>query len=187
MSTIDNGLLEPIFEHHSSTIAKDLKLNLQRLLEESQLEPEERLLALLALSIAADHSELVGFARTGLEASGVDPDKIQEAAHSAAIMGMLNTYYKFRTMIGNEEDYRSAGLRMTSLAQPLVGKKQFEMLAFAVSVFNGCESCIRSHEKVLRDHGLSAQAVHDLARMAAVVKGVASLQTASFRSEVGQF
>jgi alkyl hydroperoxide reductase subunit D len=49
------------------------------------------------------------------------------------------------------------------------------MLAFAVSVLNGCESCIRSHEKVLREAGVSVDQVHDLARLAAVVKGLHAL------------
>jgi alkyl hydroperoxide reductase subunit D len=88
---------------------------------------------------------------------------------------MLNVYYRFRYMVGNEEDYRAAGLRMTALARPVLGKERFEMLAFAVSVLNGCQSCIRSHEKVLRDAGVSTDKVHDLARLAAVVKGLHTL------------
>jgi len=76
------------------------------------------------------------------------------------------------------EDYRIAGLRMTSLARPSLGKERFEMLAFAVSVLNGCESCIRSHEEVLRNAGLSADKIHDLARLASVVKALRTLSAA---------
>src|SRR6185369_15015062 len=110
-------------------------------------------------------------AREKLAAQGLPPEHIQEAAESAAIMGMLNTYYRFRYMVGKDDDYRTAGLRMTSLARPAIGKEGFEMLALAVSIVNGCQSCVKSHEQVLRDAGVSADKIHDLARMGSVVKG----------------
>jgi alkyl hydroperoxide reductase subunit D len=92
---------------------------------------------------------------------------------SAAIMGMLNTYYKFRSFIKERaEDYRTAGLRMTALARPALGKVPFEMLAFAVSVLNGCETCVVSHEKVLREAETNVEKIHDLARLAATVKAI---------------
>jgi lipoyl-dependent peroxiredoxin subunit D len=103
-------------------------------------------------------------------------EQIREAAESSAIMAMLNTYYRFKHMVAKEEDYRVAGLRMTSLARPVLGKEKFEMLAFAISVLNGCESCIRSHEEVLRKAGISIDKVHDLARLAAVVKALKTLK-----------
>ena len=63
--------------------------------------------------------------------------------------------------------------------KPVLGKEKFEMLAFAVSVVNGCESCVVSHENVLRAAELSAEKIHDLARMASVVRALKTL------SEVG--
>ena len=115
---------------------------------------------------------MASHAREKLAALGVPAEQIQEAAESAAIMGMLNTYYRFRYMVDKDDDYRAAGLRMTSLARPALGKESFEMLALAVSIVNGCQSCVRSHEQVLRDAGISPDKIHDLARMAAVVKGI---------------
>ena len=104
----------------------------------------------------------------------------KEAEESAAIVGMLNTYYKFRSFMSHAgetklEDYRTAGLRMTALARPALGKVNFEMLAFTVSVVNGCETCVISHEAVLREAGLGAEKIHDLARMASVVKALKTL------------
>jgi len=69
----------------------------------------------------------------------------------------------------------TAGLRMTALARPALGKVNFEMLAFTVSVVNGCETCVISHEAVLREAGLGAEKIHDLARMASVVKALKTL------------
>ncbi len=167
--------LDSVLGDRSTAIARDLRLNLTRLLEEGALSKNEAAFTLLATASSVEYTELSQFARSLLSELGSTPEQIQEAAESAAIMGMLNTYYRFRHMVGKDEDYKTAGLRMTALAKPILGKEQFEMLALAVSAINGCEMCIKSHEKVLRDHGISADKIHDLARIAAVVKGLKAL------------
>lgn len=174
-AVVETRDLETVLPPGQTTIARDLRLNLKRMLQEGSLEREEALTALLAVATAVDDERLSAYARAGLAEAGLEPVQIQEAAQSAAIMAMLNVYYRFRHMIANDDEYAAAGLRMTSLARPALGKERFEMLAFAVSVLNGCESCIRSHEKALRESGVSVDKIHDLARLAAVVKGLNTL------------
>jgi lipoyl-dependent peroxiredoxin subunit D len=176
MNEISLETLDGLFENHAGVITRDLKLNLTRLLQDSTLSSEEALLAMLAVATSVEHDELAGFARQQLSHAGLTEEQIQEAEQSAAIMAMLNTYYRFRHFMGNPEEYRVAGLRMTALAKPLLGKERFEMLAFAVSVINGCESCVRSHEKSLRDAAVAPEKIHDLAKLAAVIKGLKRLQ-----------
>ncbi len=163
------------FGDKESTIAKDLKLNLSRLLTESTLGEEDRLLALAALAQANHDHVLKKSAVDALKTLGTSDEWIQEAIESTAMMAMLNTYYKFRGLTADATPYSSAGLRMTALAKPALGKLRFEMLAFAVSVHNACPSCVQSHEKVLLDGGVSQPQIHDLARMAAVVKACSTL------------
>lgn len=112
-----------------------------------------------------------------MKARDFSAEQIQEAKESAAIMGMLNTYYKFKGYLSPEslDNYQRAGLRMQSFMKPQNGKERFEMMAFAVSVVNGCPSCIASHEKALTQLGVGADKIHDLARLAAVVKGLSTL------------
>src|SRR5262245_35160123 len=153
-----------------TVISRDLRLNLKRALEDGALDVQDRYVALLSTSVASQHAELAGLARRELAARGAKSEEIQEAAESAALMGMLNTYYRFRHMVENDEDYRVAGLRMTAFARPILGKPRFEALAFAVSVVNGCESCVRSHEKALRELGFTVNQIHDLARIASIVR-----------------
>ena len=86
---------DPFFEHRSTTIARDLRLNLQKLLEGGQLTANEAFLALLATATATENAPLASHAREKLAALGVPAEQIQEAAESAAIMGMLNTYVGF--------------------------------------------------------------------------------------------
>lgn len=175
MSSMIFEKLDALFEGKDSAIARDLRLNLRRILEEGSLPPEESLPALMAVSSSVQDRRLMAVAREAMIEKDFSEEQIREAEESAAIMAMLNTYYRFRHMVGKDDDYRTAGLRMTALARPVLGKERFEMLALAVSILNGCESCIKAHEKVLRDAGISADKVHDLARLAAVTKGIRSL------------
>ena len=177
-------IVETLFDGKSTTIAKDLKLNLKRIMTDGALAWEEGYPALLALATAAGHPELQRTTREALGEVLENADEIQEAAESAAIMGQLNTYYKFRRYLRDggtvdlDTSYGQAGLRMTALARPTLGKTRFEMLAFAVSVFNGCPDCVASHEKTLREADVPTEKIHDLARLAAVVNGLKSLREA---------
>jgi alkyl hydroperoxide reductase subunit D len=52
-------------------------------------------------------------------------------------------------------------------------KNDFELVSLAVSAVNGCGMCIDSHDKVLRDGGISVQAIQSAVRIASVIHGVA--------------
>lgn len=175
MSTAVRETIDTLFENQTSTIAKDLKLNLTKFLEGSALSREESHLALLAAAASLEMPRLAAYATEQLQKFDFKAEEIQEARESAAIVGMLNVYYRFRHFLGSPDDYRVAGLRMTALARPVLGKERFEMLAFAVSVLNGCEACTQAHEKTLKAANISAEKIHDLARLAAVAKGLKAL------------
>jgi alkyl hydroperoxide reductase subunit D len=58
-------------------------------------------------------------------------------------------YYRFRHMVGRDEYVQTpARLRMQRLVQVATNKADFEPFCLAVSAINGCESCIRSQERV---------------------------------------
>jgi len=66
-----------------------------------------------------------------------------------------------------------AKLRMNAMAKPGVAKKDFELWSLAVSAINGCGMCIDSHEKVLRQHGATAEEIQTAVRIASVVHAAA--------------
>ena len=103
-----------------------------------------------------------------LSAAAVDAAKA-----AAAIMAMNNVYYKFA---GIMPEYQTlpAKLRMNVIGNPGVDKVDFELWSLAVSAINGCQFCVQSHEKILRDGGLSQEQVQTAVRVAAVVKAVAA-------------
>jgi len=175
MSTATGETIDVLFENQTSTIAKDLKLNLRKFLEDGSLSREESHLALLAAATCIELPRLAAYAADHLQKLGFKAEEILEARESAAMLGMLNTYYRFRHFLGNPEEYRTAGLRMTALARPVLGKQRFEMLAFTVSVLNGCETCTQAHEKALKAAGVPVEKIHDLARLASVTKGLKAL------------
>src|SRR5262245_3252614 len=107
MSTEVQNPIDTLFEGKTSVIARDLKLNLTKFLGAS-LGRDEAYLALLAAASSVESAPLIAYARNELQAIGLGPDEIREAEESAALMGMLNTYYRFRHYIGSPEEYRMA-------------------------------------------------------------------------------
>jgi lipoyl-dependent peroxiredoxin subunit D len=172
----NHALIDQYLDGHDSAVARDLKLNMKRVFLEGALSAEEKMMVLTALARAEGVPWLEEIGMGALRALQFSDEKIREILDSAAIMGMVNTYYKFKHFIKKDEDYQLTGLRMQSLGRPLIGKEQFEMLAFAISVLNGCESCIKGHEAFLRDHGVSVDKIHDLARGAALIKAMGALR-----------
>ena len=180
MATADrlNQYFDQEFQGRDTGVFRDLMLNFRKVLEEGQLNEVDRWAALSAIGEALHDSSMVSLANEQLALLGEGPEAIKEIRESAAIMGMLNTYYKFKGYLSPETaaEYARAGLRMNSLAKPVIGKTRFEMLAFAVSVVNGCPTCISSHETALRGHNVEAEKIHDLARLASISKGLSVLR-----------
>ena len=118
----------------------------------------------------------------------VAPEVVEDAKAAAALMGMNNVYYRFRHMVGREEyAQKPARLRMQRLVQVATNKVDFELFCLAVSAINGCESCIRSHERVVVEGGLDRgprqrRGAHrrDLPRRGGGARDVARSQRASF-------
>jgi lipoyl-dependent peroxiredoxin subunit D len=99
-----------------------------------------------------------------------------EAAKAAAsIMAMNNVYYRATHLIG-DETYATlpAKLRMSIIGRPGVDTVDFELWCLAVSAVNGCGYCLESHEKVIREAGLSRELVQEALRIAAVINAVAA-------------
>lgn len=153
--------------------AKDLRLNLQRVLEEDTLEPGVRYGVALASAYAAGNADLVALVRAEA-GDALTAELIDDAQAAAAIMAMNNVYYRFRHFLGESPTAQlPARLRMGRLAKPATSKANLELFALAVSAINGCELCVQTHDAVVRE-ALSPEQSHAAARIAAVVAGVAA-------------
>ena len=136
--------------------AKDIRLNLQAVLRGGSLSEPQR------WGVAAAASTAAGAA------------VVEDARAAASLMAMNNVYYRFRHMVG-KPIYREkpAGLRMNRLMQPATNRVDFELMSLAVSAINGCETCVRAHEKTVTDGGLTADQVNDAVRIAATIYAAA--------------
>jgi alkyl hydroperoxide reductase subunit D len=153
--------------------AKDLKLNLSSLLRQTELNPQQAWGTLVASAVAARNPQLLRVAEADA-AQHLSPQAMEAAKGAAAIMGMNNIYYRFLHLAENEK-YRTipARLRMNILRTHGVDAVDFELWSTAVSAINGCGSCVRAHEKVLREKGLPEESVLAAIRIAAVVHAIA--------------
>ena len=170
MKTLDQ-IREAIPEY-----ARDLRLNLGSVLS-TQGAPglNDRQIWAVALSSALA-SRNPAFAREieALAAGQLDAAHLNAARSAAAIMGMNNVYYRFLHLVGDAEYARMpARLRMNVIGNPGIDKLDFELLSLAVSAINGCGMCIEAHEKQLRKHEVSREAIQSAVRIAATVHAVA--------------
>jgi len=153
--------------------ARDIKLNLQAVLQPGSLSAAQRWGVAIASAVAARHAAL----RDALIADAraeVGAEVIDDALAAAALMAMNNVYYRFRHLVGKESySQLPARLRMQRIAKPASTKVDFELFCLAVSAINACESCIRSHEAVVIEGGLTEEQVNDAVRIAATVNAAA--------------
>ncbi len=155
--------------------AKDTKLNLDAVLTgESSLSTAQRWLVALATAFNSRQQELIdALLSDAKERTSVQV--IDDAEAVATLMTMNNVFYRFRHLVGKDTYAQlPARLRMNRLAKPATNKADFELASLAVSAVNGCETCVRAHEKAVIEAGLSEQQVHDAVRIAAVVHAAAT-------------
>jgi alkyl hydroperoxide reductase subunit D len=154
--------------------ARDLKLNLASVLQQQELSEQQTWGTALASAIAARNPALLQ-AVAAEAGARLSPEAERAARTTAALMGMNNIYYRFVHMAGGDYADRPARLRMNALAKPGVDHADFELWSLAVSAINGCEMCVRSHEKVVRDKGVTPDQVQAVVRIAAVIHAVAAV------------
>ncbi|GJL94175.1 MAG: alkyl hydroperoxide reductase AhpD [Hyphococcus sp.] len=155
--------------------AKDIRLNLGSLVNETTLTDQQKYGAFLASALAGRNATVIKAIESEV-AEKLSPEAKTAAKSAAAIMAMNNIYYR-ATHLMSAEDYQTlpAKLRMNIIGNPGVDKIDFELWSLAVSAVNGCGMCLDSHEKVVRKAGLAADQVQAALRIAAVVHAAAAV------------
>lgn len=163
--------------------AKDLKLNLSSLTQQTELSPQQLWGTVVASAIASRNSELTE-AALHEAAAKLSPQALEAAKSAAAIMGMNNVFYRFTHLTKNEK-YATlpARLRMNAIRVHGIEQVDFELWCTAVSAVNGCAACVDSHERVVREKGLSEETIIAAIRVAAVLHGLACVLDAERAAE----
>jgi alkyl hydroperoxide reductase subunit D len=152
--------------------AKDIKLNLDAVINRSGLDLIDAHACALAAAIAAGNGELAfEIQMNGPLMGAVERDAAKTAA---ALMGMNNIYYPFVEMTGDENlKGLPAGLRMQAYAtHGGVSKLKFEMYALCASIVGKCHFCVKSHYDILKNEGMTVQQLQAVGRIAAVINAV---------------
>jgi alkyl hydroperoxide reductase subunit D len=153
--------------------AKDIRLNLGSLATEPVLSDEQRA-GTFVVSAIASRNPVVTDAIIAEFGPRLSAEALNAAKAAASIMAMNNVYYRFTHLVGGDYPTLPAKLRMNVMAKPGVDKATFELWSLAVSAINGCGMCMESHERAVRQHGLTAEQVQAAVRIAAVVHAVAA-------------
>ena len=155
--------------------AKDIRLNVGSLLNDQTLGDQRKYGLLLACAHGSGYKPLVDAVEAEAEGK-LSPEAANAARASAAVMAMNNVYYRFVHLASNPVyGTLPAKLRMNVIGQPGIDKADFELFSLAVSAQNGCGMCIDSHERVLTQHNVNAETIQAAARIAAVMKAVATV------------
>ncbi|GAA4466051.1 carboxymuconolactone decarboxylase family protein [Nemorincola caseinilytica] len=156
---------------------RDMKLNVNGVLNSASMTKKEA--AILALSIAANEKNdiLIAAFEKRANAEGANAEEIAETHACASMMALNNIFYRFRHYMHANEFYNKqpAGLRMSIMMNPVMGKPLFELMSLAISAVNGCERCVTSHEHSVKEQGASDQRIYDAVRLAAVIKGLCTV------------
>jgi len=155
--------------------AKDIRLNVGSLLGDQILGDQRKYGLLLACAHGSGYKPIVEAAEAEAEGK-LSAEAANAARAAAAVMAMNNVYYRFVHLSSNKEYAQMpAKLRMNVIGSPGIDKVDFELFSLAVSAMNGCGMCIDSHEKVLRQHNVSADIIQSAARVGAVIKAAATV------------
>jgi alkyl hydroperoxide reductase subunit D len=166
MSWVDQ-VKESIPDH-----AKDIKLNLDAVMNRSGLDDVDAHACAFAAAIAANNGDLAF--EISMNGPLMGTDEREAAKTAAALMGMNNVYYPFVEMT-EDPDLKGLppGLRMNAYAtHGGVSKKKFEMYALAASIVGKCQFCVKNHYDVLKKEGMTVTELQAVGKIAAVVAAV---------------
>jgi alkyl hydroperoxide reductase subunit D len=152
---------------------KDLRINLKNVLQSEHLSEKESALIAYAISVNANNKNLQkSFSSLALD-KGASLDELAETAACASLLAANNVLYRFRHFTGKEKyEQLPARIKMNIMMNPVLGKEFFELVSLAVSAVNGCEMCVKSHEKSVLHLGATEERIFDAIRIASVIQSL---------------
>jgi len=163
-------------DHYKDLIpdwAKDIRLNLDAVINRSSLDAVDAQAVALAAAFATKNTALTAAIRADFA------DELEHAAAltAASLMGMNNVWYPYVEMAADDDlKTQRPELRMNAYATfGGVSREKFEMYALAASIVGKCHFCIGSHYRLLKEHGITVTQLRDIGRIAAVVSAVSQV------------
>jgi len=157
-----------------SRFIRDLKLNVSAVLSSTNMNRKESTLLALSVAVNEKHEVLMKAFEGLARKEGATDAQIAETHACTGVMSANNVFYRFKHYLDGVEYYNTqpAGLRMSVMMNPVLGKEFFELMSLVVSSVNGCERCVTSHENSVKQHGATEPRIYDAIRLAAVIKSL---------------
>jgi alkyl hydroperoxide reductase subunit D len=156
---------------------KDLKINAGNVLNNTQhLSRKEAYLLAYAVAINERFDLLKeSFANIAKQEGATDAE-LAEIVACTSLMNTNNVFYRFRHFMHKEfYNTQPAGIKMSIMMNPVLGKEFFELVSLVVSSINGCEMCVTSHEQSVLQHESSESRIFEAVKLGAVIKGLISV------------
>jgi alkyl hydroperoxide reductase subunit D len=153
---------------------KDLKINVGNVLNNTQyLNRKEALLLALAVAVNEKFDILKeSFTLLALQAGATEAE-LAEVIACTSLMNTNNIFYRFRHFVKKDfYNNQPAGIKMSIMMNPVLGKEFFELMSLVISSVNGCEMCVTSHEASVLQQGSSESKVFEAVKLGAVIKGL---------------
>jgi alkyl hydroperoxide reductase subunit D len=161
----------------NSRFLKDLKLNVSATLGSAHFTRKEGNLIALSVAVNEKNNVLITAFENLARKEGASEEEIAEVHACTALMNANNVFYRFRHFMDGVDYYdnQPAGIRMSIMMNPVVGKGLFELISLVVSAVNGCERCVTSHERSVKEQGASEARIYDAIRLGAVIKSLCTV------------
>lgn len=155
---------------------KDLRINVKNVLQSEFLSEKETALIAYAIAVNALHKNLQKSFTDLAKHKGATLEELSETAACASLLSANNVLYRFRHFTAKEKyEQLPARIKMNIMINPLIGKEFFELISLAVSAANGCEMCVKSHEKSLLHLGASEERIFDTIRIVSVIQSLSKI------------
>ncbi|RXK52274.1 carboxymuconolactone decarboxylase family protein [Aquirufa rosea] len=156
-----------------SRYIKDLKINVSNALKYATLTEKEAVLLALAVSVNQKHEITINSLTELAKTKGATDAEINEIHALTSLLNANNVFYRFKHFVGKEfYNTAPAGIRMSIMMNPVLGKEFFELASLTVSAINGCEMCVKSHEQSVINHGATEARIMDAIRLTAIFKSL---------------
>lgn len=156
--------------------AKDIKLNLDAVINRSTVDADHALYLSIAAAFAAGNPKLLSY----LVSNATDDVEKNAALSAGAIMAQNNVWYPFIEM-ADDANLKGlpAQLRMNVISSHGgTTKAKFEAYSLASSIIGKCHFCVKAHYETLKQEGYSVEQLRDIGRIAATINALSKILSA---------
>jgi alkyl hydroperoxide reductase subunit D len=156
--------------------AKDIKLNLDAVINRSTIDPDDATYIAIAAAFATGNAKLLSF----IVASATDEVEKNAALSAGSIMAQNNVWYPYIEM-ADDANLKGlpAQLRMNAItSHGGTTKGKFEAYSLASSIIGKCHFCVKAHYETLKQEGYSVEQLRDIGRIAATINALSKILSA---------